>query len=195
LKAEDFLRHAAGSRRCGCDTACPPRYAGLPAPSISKSLEQDGRERTIYCRKTDTPGHDDEYDRWPYARYKLIIGYDGAPFCGWQIRTMALGTGALEDAVKAICGGTFGSARAAPTPVCMRWGRSRIAILPSISCGALSMAHAASAAASDRRALGKSYPTFEARFSAKRRHYRYRISNRRANLALDIGHVWRRGSR
>jgi tRNA pseudouridine38-40 synthase len=32
---------------------------------------------------------------------------------------------------------------------------------------------------------------FEARFSAKRRHYLYRISNRRANLALDIGHVWR----
>ena len=33
--------------------------------------------------------------------------------------------------------------------------------------------------------------TFEARFSAKKRHYRYRISNRRANLALDIGRVWR----
>jgi tRNA pseudouridine38-40 synthase len=32
---------------------------------------------------------------------------------------------------------------------------------------------------------------FEARFSAKKRHYRYRISNRRANLALDIGHAWR----
>jgi len=33
--------------------------------------------------------------------------------------------------------------------------------------------------------------TFEARFSAKKRHYLYRISNRRANLALDIGKVWR----
>ena len=32
---------------------------------------------------------------------------------------------------------------------------------------------------------------FEARFSAKKRHYLYRISNRRANLALDIGHAWR----
>ena len=32
---------------------------------------------------------------------------------------------------------------------------------------------------------------FEARFSAKKRHYRYRITNRRANLALDIGAVWR----
>jgi len=33
--------------------------------------------------------------------------------------------------------------------------------------------------------------TFEARFSAIRRHYLYRIVNRRANLAIDAGHVWR----
>ena len=54
-------------------------------------------------------------------------------------------------------------------------------------------AERASAAASDRRAQRRtSCPIhFEARFSAKKRHYRYRISNRRANLALDIGHVWR----
>src|SRR5260370_1252071 len=33
--------------------------------------------------------------------------------------------------------------------------------------------------------------SFDARFSAKRRHYLYRIANRRANLALDIGRAWR----
>ncbi|MGY4433024.1 tRNA pseudouridine(38-40) synthase [Bradyrhizobium sp. F1.13.1] len=33
--------------------------------------------------------------------------------------------------------------------------------------------------------------TFEARFSAIKRHYRYRIVNTRANLALDAGHAWR----
>src|SRR6201999_2235771 len=33
--------------------------------------------------------------------------------------------------------------------------------------------------------------TFEARFSAKMRHYLYRIANRRANLALDIGRAGR----
>ena len=32
---------------------------------------------------------------------------------------------------------------------------------------------------------------FEARFSAKKRHYRYRITNSRANLALDIKRSWR----
>src|SRR5581483_346885 len=33
--------------------------------------------------------------------------------------------------------------------------------------------------------------TFEARFSAIKRHYLYRIANTRANLALDIGRTWR----
>ena len=32
---------------------------------------------------------------------------------------------------------------------------------------------------------------FEARFSAKKRHYLYRITNHRANLALNIGRTWR----
>jgi tRNA pseudouridine38-40 synthase len=33
--------------------------------------------------------------------------------------------------------------------------------------------------------------TFDARFSAIRRHYRYRIVNRRADLALERGRAWR----
>jgi tRNA pseudouridine38-40 synthase len=33
--------------------------------------------------------------------------------------------------------------------------------------------------------------TFEARFSAVKRYYRYRIRNTRANLALDVMRVWR----
>jgi tRNA pseudouridine38-40 synthase len=34
---------------------------------------------------------------------------------------------------------------------------------------------------------------FEARFSAIKRHYLYRIVNRRADLTLDRGHAWRIG--
>src|SRR6195952_2922245 len=38
-------------------------------------------------------------------RYKLIIEYDGGPFCGWQIQDNGASVqGALETAVKAICG-------------------------------------------------------------------------------------------
>ena len=33
-------------------------------------------------------------------------------------------------------------------------------------------------------------PDFHARFSARMRHYRYRIVNRRAPLALDLGRAW-----
>src|SRR3954449_542803 len=38
-------------------------------------------------------------------RYKLIIEYDGAPFSGWQIQENGPSIqGALETAIKAICG-------------------------------------------------------------------------------------------
>src|SRR6195256_3466057 len=129
-------------------------------------------------------------------RYKLIIEYDGAPFGGWQIQgNGAAVQGALEPAVKAICGGqvrVHGAGRTdagvhalgqvahcdiqKPFPP----GRLRDGLnahLRPHPIGVLS----AEIVADD----------FEARFSAKKRHYRYRITNHRANLALEIGHAWR----
>ncbi len=129
-------------------------------------------------------------------RYKLIIEYDGAPFCGWQIQENGPSVqGALETAVKATCGAfvrVHGAGRTdagvhalgqvahcdidKPLPA----GRLRDALnahLRPHPIGVLS----AEIVADD----------FEARFSAIKRHYVYRISNRRANLALDIGKVWR----
>ncbi len=129
-------------------------------------------------------------------RYKLTIEYDGAPFCGWQLQpNLPTVQGALEDAVTAICGesvrvhgagrtdaGVHALGQVAHCDIAKHFvpGRFRDGLnahLRPHPVGVLS----AEIVPND----------FEARFSAIRRHYRYRISNRRANLALDIGKVWR----
>jgi tRNA pseudouridine38-40 synthase len=129
-------------------------------------------------------------------RYKLIIEYDGAPFCGWQLQDNGASVqGALETAVKAICGeqvrvhgagrtdaGVHALAQVAHCDIEKHFvpGRFRDGLNAHLRPHPIGVLSA------------EIVPdTFEARFSAKKRHYRYRISNRRANLAIDIGHVWR----
>ena len=129
-------------------------------------------------------------------RYKLIIEYDGAPFSGWQIQENGTTVqGAMEAAVKAICGehvrvhgagrtdaGVHALAQVAHCDITKPFAPDRLrdglnAHLRPHPIGVLT---------------AEIVPdTFEARFSAIRRHYVYRIVNRRANLAIDIGHVWR----
>ena len=129
-------------------------------------------------------------------RYKLIIEYDGSPFSGWQIQDNAPTVqGALETAVKAICGeqvrvhgagrtdaGVHALGQVAHCDIEKPFPPGRLrdglnAHLRPHPIGVLS----AEIVADD----------FEARFSAIKRHYRYRITNHRANLALDIGRTWR----
>jgi len=129
-------------------------------------------------------------------RYKLVIEYDGAPFCGWQIQDNGPSVqGALETAVKAICG-EFVRVHGA--------GRTDAGVhaLGQVAHCDIAKPFVAGRLRDGLNAHLRPHPIgvisadivpddFEARFSAKKRHYRYRISNRRANLALDIGHVWR----
>jgi tRNA pseudouridine38-40 synthase len=129
-------------------------------------------------------------------RYKLTIEYDGAPFSGWQIQENGPSVqGALEIAVKAICGeavrvhgagrtdaGVHALGQVAHCDIVKQFapGRLRDALnahLRPLPIGVL-----------DVEMMPES---FEARFSAIRRHYLYRIVNRRANLAIDAGRVWR----
>jgi tRNA pseudouridine38-40 synthase len=129
-------------------------------------------------------------------RYKLIIEYDGAPFCGWQYQDNGPSVqGALEAAVKAMTGdavrvhgagrtdaGVHALAQVAHIDLAKEYRADRVrdalnAHLRPHPIGVLS-----AEIVSD---------TFEARFSAIRRHYLYRIANRRANLALGAGHTWR----
>jgi tRNA pseudouridine38-40 synthase len=63
-------------------------------------------------------------------RYQLIIEYDGAPFCGWQIQDNGASVqGALEVAVKAICGEQVRVYGAGRTDAGDRAGRFRCAVL------------------------------------------------------------------
>lgn len=129
-------------------------------------------------------------------RYKLTIEYDGAPFCGWQYQENGPSVqGALEAAVKAMTGdavrvhgagrtdaGVHALAQVAHIDLVKEYRADRVrdalnAHLRPHPIGVLS-----AEIVSD---------TFEARFSAIRRHYLYRIANRRANLALGAGHTWR----
>jgi tRNA pseudouridine38-40 synthase len=129
-------------------------------------------------------------------RYKLTIEYDGTPFSGWQIQDNAPTVqGALEQAVKAICGedvrvngagrtdaGVHALAQVAHCDIAKHFVPGRLrdglnAHLRPHPIGVLS----AEIVPDD----------FEARFSAIKRHYLYRITNTRANLALDIDRTWR----
>ncbi|TMK48044.1 MAG: tRNA pseudouridine(38-40) synthase TruA [Alphaproteobacteria bacterium] len=129
-------------------------------------------------------------------RYKLIIEYDGTPFSGWQIQDNAPTVqGALEQAVKAICGedvrvngagrtdaGVHALAQVAHCDIAKHFvpGRLRDGLNAHLRPHPIGVL--AAEVVPDN---------FEARFSAIKRHYLYRITNTRANLALDIDRTWR----
>src|SRR5882762_510287 len=129
-------------------------------------------------------------------RYKLTIEYDGAPFCGWQIQDNGASVqGALEDAVKAICGervrvhgagrtdaGVHALGQVAHCDIEKHFvpGRFRDGLNAHLRPHPIGVL---SAEIVD--------DSFEARFSAIKRHYRYRIINRRADLAIARARAWR----
>src|SRR5258708_2553489 len=129
-------------------------------------------------------------------RYKLTIEYDGTPYCGWQIQDNGASVqGAIEDAVKAICGeqvrvhgagrtdaGVHAMAQVAHSDIAKHFvpGRFRDGLNAHWRPHPIGVLSAEIVPDS-----------FEARSPAKKRPYLYRIANRRANLALDIGRAWR----
>jgi len=129
-------------------------------------------------------------------RYKLTIEYDGAPFCGWQVQENALSVqGTLEAAVEAMCGELIRVHGAGRTD-------AGVHALGQVAHCDIGKAFAAGRLRDGLNAHLRPNPiavlaaeivpdTFEARFSARKRHYLYRIKNTRANLALDVGRAWR----
>ncbi len=129
-------------------------------------------------------------------RYKLTIEYDGTPFCGWQLQdSLPTVQGAMEAAVKAMTGEharVHGSGRT-DAGVHARGQVAHCDIAKPFAPDRLRDGLNAHLRPNPVGVLNAEIvpESFEARFSAIKRHYLYRIANTRANLALDIGRVWR----
>jgi tRNA pseudouridine38-40 synthase len=129
-------------------------------------------------------------------RYKLTIEYDGAPFCGWQIQADQLTVqGVLTTAVAALSGdkalvqgagrtdaGVHARAQVAHVDLTKEWATDTV----RDGLNAHLRPHPVAVLAAERVA-----DDFNARASAVKRHYLYRIINRRPDLTVDRGHAWR----
>jgi tRNA pseudouridine38-40 synthase len=129
-------------------------------------------------------------------RYKLTIEYDGTLFVGWQVQDSGLSVqGVLIEAVSAFSGertsvggagrtdaGVHALGQVAHVDLTKDWPADTV----RDALNAHLRPHPIAVLAAERVA-----DDFDARFSAVRRHYRYRIVNRRADLALDVLRAWR----
>jgi tRNA pseudouridine38-40 synthase len=129
-------------------------------------------------------------------RYKLTIEYDGTPFFGWQIQDAALTVaGVLEEAIEKLSGervkifgagrtdaGVHARGQVAHLDLSKDWETDTV----RDGLNAHLRPHPVAILSAERAA-----DDFDARFSAVKRHYIYRIANRRADLALDRDHAWR----
>jgi tRNA pseudouridine38-40 synthase len=129
-------------------------------------------------------------------RYKLTIEDDGTPFAGWQWQEDAPSVQrALTDAVAAFCSHPVKIAGAGRTDAGVhalgqvahvdlekdwRTDKVRDAVNAHLRPHPVAIL-AVEAVAGD----------FDARFSARKRHYLYRIANRRPDLALNRLRAWR----
>jgi tRNA pseudouridine38-40 synthase len=128
-------------------------------------------------------------------RYKLTLEYDGTPFVGWQMQENGPSVqGRLIEAVKAFSGeevvprgagrtdaGVHALAQVAHMDLAKDWEPNKVrdALNAQLRPDPISVI-ACELVAED----------FDARFSAKARHYLYRIIDRRAPLALERDRAW-----
>jgi len=128
-------------------------------------------------------------------RFKLVIEYDGAPYVGWQRQANGLSVQeVIETALEALCGeevairgagrtdaGVHASGQVAHADLRKDWrgDRLRDALNAHLRPEPVAILSAEPVPAS-----------FDARFSAVRRHYLYKIVNRRAPLTFGAGQAW-----
>ena len=129
-------------------------------------------------------------------RYKLTIEYDGAPFSGWQIQADQLTVqGVLTAAIEALSGektlvqgagrtdaGVHARGQVAHVDLAKDWDSHTV----RDALNAHLRPHPVAVLLTERVA-----DDFNARTSARKRHYLYRIINRRADLTFDSRLAWR----
>jgi len=128
-------------------------------------------------------------------RYKLTIEYDGRPFVGWQRQENGRSVQqAIEEAVAAFSGeevrvngagrtdsGVHALGQVAHIDLSRDWPADTVrdALNAHLKPETIAILVAETVAAD-----------FDARFSAVKRHYLYRLSDRRAPPVIDRGRVW-----
>jgi len=129
-------------------------------------------------------------------RYKLVIEYDGTPYVGWQVQDNGTSVqSVITDAIAAFAGervtvsgagrtdaGVHALGQVAHVALAKDWDNETV----RDAINAHLRPHPIAVLTAER--VGEN---FDARFSATRRHYLFRIVNRRANLALEQNRAWR----
>ncbi len=129
-------------------------------------------------------------------RYKLLIEYDGGPFVGWQAQANGLSVqGVLTAAIAGFAGedvtvqgagrtdaGVHALGQVAHVDLGKDWALDTI----RDAANKFLRPHPVAVLSAEPVPDG-----FDARFSARARHYLYRIANRRPDLAIDRGRAWR----
>ena len=131
-------------------------------------------------------------------RFKLLIEYDGTPFVGWQAQDNGVSVqSAIAAAVTAFSGetvpvhgagrtdaGVHALGQAAHVDLAKDWD------IDSVRDALNFHLRPQPIAVLSAERVGED---FDARFSATKRHYLYRVVNRRADLALEANRSWRVG--
>ncbi len=129
-------------------------------------------------------------------RYKLTIEYDGTPYVGWQAQDNGVSVqGVLTAAIAAFAGeqvavaaagrtdaGVHALGQVAHLDLAKDWDTETVRDAINFHLRPQPVAVLAA-----ERVAGD----FDARFSAVKRHYLYRIVNRRADLTLEQNRAWR----
>lgn len=134
-------------------------------------------------------------ERARLPRYKLTLEYDGTPFCGWQRQADRMSVQqALEEAIERFSGEKVTTQASGRTDAGVHALGQVVHFDLSTERDPFRIREALNYHLKPHPAAVLACETveesFEARFSAKARHYEYRILNRRAPAALERHRVW-----